>query len=316
MSLSADHWRQKGAFVFTRLQNASENLHPMRVGEQNRDAVTLLQQALIMTGYPIPAGATGNYGEQTAAAVRAVQADPRLNLSRDTGIAGKQVLEALDGKLRARAPGAAAIAPPSPEHHALLFFGGAGPRFPPGALMTWFDDNGERTSARAYAAIQGRFTMPYPYNSAVSDKRHNAAVNAGFGFLQAVWRQPSLRKLVIYGFSAGAFNAVRLCDRIANSGKQVDLLITVDPNIGDIDPDPPGRFPINRPGRHVVKHFNWYQRRGDTKGRSIVTADVNEERRPPLGPRSAHDQMPTYTLVDVQPKINDVLGQAAVVRPW
>ncbi len=106
MSLFADHWRQKGEFVFRRLQDASENLHPMRVGEHNRDAVILLQQALIMTGYPIPAGATGNYGEQTAAAVRAVQADPRLNLGRDIGIAGKEVLEALDGRLQARVHGA------------------------------------------------------------------------------------------------------------------------------------------------------------------------------------------------------------------
>lgn len=107
MSLNADHWRRND-----RLQRASEKIppEPIRVGESDRDAVVLLQQALIMAGFPIPSGATGNYREETAAAVRAVQqrppapaldAAPRPPLGRDVGIAGHEVLTALDEKLQA-----------------------------------------------------------------------------------------------------------------------------------------------------------------------------------------------------------------------
>ncbi len=118
MTLLAEHWRRKGSLAFDRLHRASENAPTMRQGEGNRDAVILLQQALIMTGCPIRSGATGNYRDETAAAVRALQADPRFNLGRDVGVSGKQVLEALDRSLRS--PGATPEAPPPAEYEFVI----------------------------------------------------------------------------------------------------------------------------------------------------------------------------------------------------
>jgi hypothetical protein len=185
--------------------------------------------------------------------------------------------------------------------------------------MTPSDADGTRTSQKAYEYFTAdrQFDDSYAWNSAIADNTTNAAVRAGLDFLQGLWRELSgpQDKLVIYGFSAGGFNAVRLCEFIAPSGRQVDLLITVDPCIERIDPNE--REPLGRPGLHVVRHVNWYQRRGNTKGRSILTADLDDPRNPPTGPglRSAHDQMPTDTSDLVQLEIDEILRQAAVVRP-
>jgi peptidoglycan hydrolase-like protein with peptidoglycan-binding domain len=89
MALVAPQWKAN-----RRLQAASENRPAMKPGEPDRAAVKLLQEALISTGFTIPAGATGNYLKETAAAVRAVE--ERFNLDRDPGVAGLQVLAALD----------------------------------------------------------------------------------------------------------------------------------------------------------------------------------------------------------------------------
>jgi peptidoglycan hydrolase-like protein with peptidoglycan-binding domain len=66
----------------------------MRVGELNHDATVVLQEALIENGFPLAAGPTGNYLQDTAAAVRA--AEQAFTLSVDQGVAGRQVLGALD----------------------------------------------------------------------------------------------------------------------------------------------------------------------------------------------------------------------------
>ena len=126
------------------------------------------------------------------------------------------------GSATGAATGAEAIA-----RHSLLFFGGACPTCPPGANMTPTNDaDGPRTSQTAYEYFtrSGRFAAAPKWNSSVSNDASNPAVDAGLRFLQ----RPSLPgKLVIYGFSAGGFNAVRLCESIARVGRHVDLLITV-----------------------------------------------------------------------------------------
>ena len=107
MTLTADRWKQN-----RRLQQASDDKPAMRRGEPNREAVKLLQQALIDCGFPIADGATGNYLSETAAAVRAVE--QKFNLSRDDGVAGREVLSALDALLGATPPNPAPPAPPAP----------------------------------------------------------------------------------------------------------------------------------------------------------------------------------------------------------
>src|SRR5947209_18112342 len=102
MALAAPKWRAN-----TRLQAASENRPSMKSGETNRDAVKLLQAVLTASGFAIPSGPTGNYMNETAAAVRA--AEDRFNLTRDTGVAGQEVLTALDAVLQGLPP------PPSPK---------------------------------------------------------------------------------------------------------------------------------------------------------------------------------------------------------
>jgi peptidoglycan hydrolase-like protein with peptidoglycan-binding domain len=90
MALRSPRWN-----TIARLRSASENLPPMRIGEFNHDATVVLQEALIENGFSIPAGPTGNYLQETAAAVRA--AEDQFGLTVDGGVAGRQVLSALDG---------------------------------------------------------------------------------------------------------------------------------------------------------------------------------------------------------------------------
>jgi peptidoglycan hydrolase-like protein with peptidoglycan-binding domain len=68
----------------------------MRIGEFDRDATVVLQEALIENGFSIPSSPTGNYLHETAAAVR--EAENNFGLSPDEGIAGRQVLGVLDGE--------------------------------------------------------------------------------------------------------------------------------------------------------------------------------------------------------------------------
>jgi hypothetical protein len=82
-----------------RVQQAERNSPSMKPGEKG-DAVHLLQAALILNNIDVPHhGVTNgvkndNYLSETQAAVRA--AEQRFNLTRDNGIAGQQVIQALD----------------------------------------------------------------------------------------------------------------------------------------------------------------------------------------------------------------------------
>lgn len=78
----------------SRLQRAADNKPSMKPFEPDHEAVKLLQQALIDTGFDVTLKVDGIYGPKTAAAVRAVQA--RFNMDKDGGNAGRQVLGILD----------------------------------------------------------------------------------------------------------------------------------------------------------------------------------------------------------------------------
>ena len=89
MALAARHWQADA-----RLIAGSENRPAVRAGEPNRAAVTRLQRVLMATGFSIPDGATGNFMQQTSAAVR--EAEAEFSLTRDQGVAGREVFGALD----------------------------------------------------------------------------------------------------------------------------------------------------------------------------------------------------------------------------
>ena len=98
MALTAPKWKKN-----TRLQHASNNAPAMRPGEHDHAAVKLLQEALIANGFgAFPAGATGNYGGETALAVH--QVEERYNLSVDRGVAGREVFGVLDQLLQGKDP--------------------------------------------------------------------------------------------------------------------------------------------------------------------------------------------------------------------
>jgi peptidoglycan hydrolase-like protein with peptidoglycan-binding domain len=100
MALTSTRWNR-----IARLQSASENTPPMQFGEPDRDATVVLQEVLIENGFSIPDGPTGTYGQQTAAAVQA--AEVQFGLDTDQGVAGRQVLGALDSANAAPTFGAA-----------------------------------------------------------------------------------------------------------------------------------------------------------------------------------------------------------------
>ncbi len=89
MALTSTRWRG-----IARLQSASENTPPMRFGEPDHNAAVVLQEVLIENGFSLPSGPDGIYGRQTAAAVQA--AEVQFGLDTDQGVAGREVLGALD----------------------------------------------------------------------------------------------------------------------------------------------------------------------------------------------------------------------------
>ena len=85
-----------------RIQFAANNNTPMRQGESDHAAVTLLQTALTQAGFRMPKGVDGKYGPQTAGAV--VAAENHFGFHTDSGVAGREVLGALDLTLRGWRP--------------------------------------------------------------------------------------------------------------------------------------------------------------------------------------------------------------------
>ncbi|MCC6367043.1 MAG: hypothetical protein IT165_26280 [Bryobacterales bacterium] len=134
--------------------------------------------------------------------------------------------------------------------------------------------------------------------------------------------------LIVYGYSAGAFNAVWFCeevartrawydfasrraqpagDRIRGSEVSIDLLITVDPSIDNL---PGGREASLASPRIVRRHINYYRREQNTP-RSRITQEMRDpdhyvDNRPRFVP--SHQDMPDATLEGVQWEIHHVLN--------
>ncbi len=87
-----------------RIQRAANNNPPIRRGDPDRVAVKLLQEGLIASGFPMLAGADGIFGTQTANAI--IAAEKKFEFQVDAGIAGREVLGALDLSLRGWKPAA------------------------------------------------------------------------------------------------------------------------------------------------------------------------------------------------------------------
>lgn len=81
-----------------RIRAAAINAPSMKGLDPDRVAVGLLQQALATTNILPTITVDGIYGQQTAAAVKAVQS--RFHLTPDAGVAGRQVIGVLDLMLR------------------------------------------------------------------------------------------------------------------------------------------------------------------------------------------------------------------------
>ena len=65
----------------------------MRQKEADHEAVTLLQQALLDSGFDVEGGADGKFGPHTAAAI--VEAEKHFGFQTDGGVAGREVLARL-----------------------------------------------------------------------------------------------------------------------------------------------------------------------------------------------------------------------------
>ncbi len=89
ITLLAPEWADNA-----RLQRAANNSPPIRAGDPDRVAVKLLQEALISAGFDMVAGADGGFGQQTANAI--IAAEKRFSFQLDGGVAGREVIGALD----------------------------------------------------------------------------------------------------------------------------------------------------------------------------------------------------------------------------
>src|ERR1700687_3001295 len=95
--LVSPHWAANA-----RIQRAANNNPAMRQHETDHAAVTLLQQALILSGFNMAEGADGKFGPHTAGA--GVAAQRKFAFATDAGAAGREVFGALDLSLRGWAP--------------------------------------------------------------------------------------------------------------------------------------------------------------------------------------------------------------------
>ncbi|MCZ2148073.1 MAG: hypothetical protein LC126_09870 [Bryobacterales bacterium] len=134
--------------------------------------------------------------------------------------------------------------------------------------------------------------------------------------------------LIVYGYSAGAFNAVWFCEEVArthawydfasrrtqSSGDQIrgsevsiDLLITVDPSIDNL---PGGREATLASPRIVRRHINYYRREQNAPPSRITREMRDPDHYVDNRPRfvSSHQDMPDATLEGVEWEIRHVLN--------
>lgn len=238
----------------------------------------------------------------------------------------------------------------------LVFFGGfVGRRRGGGQGVTQKEDGGgERTSWTALEAIRNLPKVRRQTGSKLNvidfDPRMYRGDEAGSGLRQSSLIGEAMTRvfgplsangtrsggpfdprgaLIVYGYSAGGFNAVRFCERILGeaewynfrrktvgrlgnrtaadlrdgSSVRVDLLVTVDASIANIDPGMAARF--NTPIPLVLRHVNYHQNRGRYQGR---TASLTEHNQPLRG---SHEEMPVLSLSSVLQEIgNSISGQS------
>jgi peptidoglycan hydrolase-like protein with peptidoglycan-binding domain len=180
MTLTWEVWRNEA-----RIQRAENNNPSMKPGESGQP-VHLLQAALILQGFDVPAHGilpeqvvqNNNYGQQTAAAVRECEA--RFGLTRDAGIAGREVISRLDinnallytvnagefGAALARKDGALAVGKIASSLLALTFLRAGG--LPP-TTATLVDD-----------ALLTHFRLLPPGSAAVGNRRARTAADIDF----------------------------------------------------------------------------------------------------------------------------------------
>jgi hypothetical protein len=112
---------------------------------------------------------------------------------------------------------------------------------------------------------------------AVNNSSYNDAINPVIDYLHRLPDSDRVGSVVIYGFSAGGFNALRLCQRISEEitdipglptgdrglPRRINLLITIDPCIQDAPglPPPPHWFEgLDRKAPPIVeRHINYHQ---------------------------------------------------------
>lgn len=138
-----------------------------------------------------------------------------------------------------------------------------------------------------------------------------------------------LGALIVYGYSAGAFNAAWFCDDVSRthawydfasrrtrpargqgSGSEVviDLLITVDPSIDNL---PGGREASLTSPRMVRRHINYYNRERNTPPSRITEESRHQDHYVDNRPRTglSHSDMPGATLEGIQFEIYRVLNE-------
>ncbi|HOW75032.1 MAG TPA: peptidoglycan-binding domain-containing protein [Candidatus Competibacteraceae bacterium] len=199
--------------------------------------------------------------------------------------------------------------------HTLIFFGGYALGRVAGRTLTQ-----GTPEYRAYQQILSwnLFKRPIPLDPALSDSMDNDAINAALNHLRYSLNRDRTGSIVVYGFSAGGFNALRLCERIEQERdprlpRRINLLITIDPCIQDLPglPPPPNWFQnLKKTAPSIVKrHINYYQpapnphEDDDHYHGCPMTGRVEQE---PL--HAAHDSMPDITLVFLQTKIRQTVS--------
>ncbi|MBI3684285.1 MAG: hypothetical protein HY235_28255 [Acidobacteria bacterium] len=208
--------------------------------------------------------------------------------------------------------------------HLIVFYGGFSDQDAHGGPLTtgYRTQEGRwenRSASRAFFGIRElRPGIAYSaFNPCLDNSTQNAAVQAGLAAIRAAFDPRG--RLIVYGYSAGGYNALNLCRRIqsecgwynvssglgngAARGQYdvkvvIDLLITVDACLQRIhvtraDPAPP----------IVQQHANFYQRSDpEFQGISMEGARPNQ-----IMPESRHNTICINTLPQVQAAIRKAL---------